>query len=418
MITLSLPLILDKTDLEFIKNLQRMQSSVIRAAYKAASKGMAEKEVRASVTENIKGQIDSWFIQSAVKKGMGDYKSDKSQGRKSRIYGGRKHFRDRSAGKITKEEWKERRLQHLYIIGQASQKGNRKFEFHEDKIIFKPYFGKKIEIRLPVIKKNWSLLWKQAVLMASVNLIPITVSISQTMIYLTFDDEKVRKEVKTKPKTIKTRYAGIDMNPNYIGISIFDGGRLVETKLFSLKSMTGQHKINHDKLEFETIEVTHHIGRWLQHMQVHHLFIENLKFNTGDSGFGKHFNRLTKNHWKRNKFKDILGKYFKFSEISPAYTSVIGNVLYPSYPDPVAASMEVARRGYEIFVLKSKKFYPDVPCQTYLSTLWKNEIVPDVHTWKELADFLKKTGLKYRVPLPSVESFRIFQSSKSLLLFI
>ena len=418
MITLSIKHSIAVTDMEFIKELQRQQSAMIRTAYKAASNGLSEKDVRAHVTTRFSGQLDSWFIQSAVKKGMGDFKSDQELKKSHRIYGGKYFFKARAKGKITNEEWKARRLQPLYLIGESPRNGNRKFEFDNEMIIFKPYKGKNIEIALPLMKKNWKKLWEQAVLMADQKLIPITISITPEKINITFDDGKVWKELKSKPKAIATRYAGIDMNPNYVGISVFDGGKLVDSKMFSLRAMTGHHDISHNKLEFETIEVAHAIGRWLNHLQVSRLFIEELSFKQGDAGFGRNFNRLTKNQWKRNTFKAILRKYFKFIEVNPAYSSVIGNILNPNVPDPIAASMEIARRGYELVVKKSKKFYPELPCQKYLLNLWKNEMVPEVNTWKELSDFLKNSKVKYRVPLPEEGSFRIFQSNRSLVLFV
>ena len=109
-----------------------------------------------------------------------------------------------------------------------------------------------------------------------------------------------------------------------------------------------------------------------------------------------------------------ISKYFpKLYEINAAYTSTIGNVLHPNLPDPVAASTAVAKRGYELVIKKSKKFYPDLPTLKELEDRWKETEFPVYTSWKELHDFIKNSGLKYRVPIPEKEGFRIFQSRLS-----
>lgn len=301
----------------------------------------------------------------------------------------------------------------LYFIGDAASKGNRKFKFGVDSVIFKPWKGKEIQIELPSLRKNWSKPWQQAVVMANNKELPISVSLNKDYIFLCFDDAKVKSKIKPIKKPILTRYAGIDMNPHYIGVSIHDGGRLIETKLFSLKKLTGKN-VNENKLEHETREIGHAIGRWLQHTQVKTLFIEKLSFEDGSLGKGKNLNRLCKNQWKRSTLKATLSKYFKLYEINAAYSSTIGNVMNPTLPDPVAASCEIARRGYELIIQKSKKFYPELPAMTHLKDLWKETEVPVVGSWKELYDWIKNSGLKYQVSLPDEESFRNFQSPKSL----
>lgn len=413
MITLKFPIQLSEEDAKFIKELQIAQSSMIRTAYKQASYGCAEISVRAEIRTRFKDQLDSWFQQSAVKCGIGMFRADYETDRTSRVFGGVKNLVRRSKGLISNEEWKELRLNPVYLIGESPAKGNRKFSFGADSVLFKPWQGKQVLISLPKMRKNWSKLWQSAITLANSKSLPITVSLTSQHICLSFDDSKVKKSIKPIAKPLANRYAGIDLNPNYIGISIFDGNKIVETKLFSLKSLTGK-RASADKLQHETREIGHAICRWLQHMRVKTLFIEQLNFKSGSIGKGKNLNRLCKNQWKKATLKAVLSKYFKLYEINAAYSSTIGNVLNPTLPDPIAASCEIARRGYEVVIQKSKKFYPELPSKGYLEDLWKETEIPMVSSWKELHDWLKKAKLKYRVPLPSEESFRIFQSPTSL----
>lgn len=388
--------------------MQREQSSMIRSAYQMAECDIGEKEMRSLLSSRFPEALDSWFKQSAIYSGRGMCASDKALKKPSRVFGGRKNFVQRSKGKITNQEWKECRLLPLYVIGEAPQSGNRKFIFTSDTIIFKPYKGTRINIEVPNLRKNYQKKWDRIVDLANRKKASITVSLTATTIMLTFEDS-IENNFK---KPIETRYAGIDMNPNYIAVSVFDGDKLVSTKMFSMKELTGKSK-SEDKIKHETREVGHSIGCYLKHLQVKTTFVEQLNFKQGDSKLGKNFNRLTKNQWKRNDFLAALGKYYNLKEINAAYSSTIGNVMNPTLPDPVAASAEIARRGYEVVIKKSKQFYPSLPTQGYLEDRWKKTNLPVVTTWKELHDFLKNSKLKYRVPIPEGVVFRIFRSRKS-----
>ena len=78
--------------------------------------------------------MNSWFIQCAF--------YDIPQKEKV-IFGGKKNYFDRLNGKITKEQFKLKRLSSLYSIGEIVNKGsksNRFFHLEQDlsSIIFKP----------------------------------------------------------------------------------------------------------------------------------------------------------------------------------------------------------------------------------------------------------------------------------------
>lgn len=415
MITLKLPFTTDSENLEFIKELQKMQSPMIRTAYKSASFGLAEISVRDDLRKRFAGsRLDSWFQQSSVKSGIGMFKADTEKGISSRIFGGKKNLVRRSKGLISNQEWKELRLLPVYLIGESPAKGNRKFDFYSDKIIFKPWKGKKVELSLPKLKKNWNTLWTAAVRLSDQKLIPITVSLTTTHVYLSFDEVKV-KETSKRNKPVKNRYAGIDLNPNYVGISIFDSdNRIISTRLIDLKDLTGKHK-SEDKISNETHNFGHDVCRWLSHLRVDKVFIEDLSFKQGDKGLGKNFNRLVQNQWKKTKFKSTLQKWFgkNLIPIGAAYTSTIGNVLNPNLPDPIAASTAIARRGFELIIAKSKKYFPELPTLKELEDRWKETEFPVCNDWKELHRFIKNAGLKYRVPIPRREGFRKFKSIKS-----
>ena len=117
MITISFPHGIESNELlEFM----RIQSGMIRASYAAAKNGKTEKEIRAVLKERYSDTcMDSWFQQSAIKKGIGDYKADVELGNETRIFGGKGNFIRRAEGKISNNEWKLKRL-YLQVSLQKS----------------------------------------------------------------------------------------------------------------------------------------------------------------------------------------------------------------------------------------------------------------------------------------------------------
>ena len=100
--TLKIPFTCFKGDFEtHLKELQRVQTSIYHVAYNRASEGLCEIEIR-SICRTLFPEIDSWVVQSVIKKGMGQFKADwelaKKQNREfsgKRIFGGgRNHFSD------------------------------------------------------------------------------------------------------------------------------------------------------------------------------------------------------------------------------------------------------------------------------------------------------------------------------------
>ena len=417
--TIKLPFTQDNELFEdYLNDLQRIQSSIYRIAYNRASEGLHEIEIRAQI-RNLFPDVDSWIAQSAIKKGIGQFKADwelakfkKQEFKGTRIFGGKKNFLRRLKNLITKEEYQEHRLETLYLIGESPQNGNRKFEFNTNSITFKPKKGIQFELQLPNLHGFYNRDYASLIEATTNKAIAVTVSLDKTTIFLSYDETKL-KTIKSK-KIITGRYLGIDLNPNYIGVSYFDEcQQLLETKLYNFTNLTGKN-INLDKLKHEIREVAIDIGRKAQHYQLQYLFVEDLCFKQGDSGKGKGFNRLTKNQFLINEFTRMLSKYGKVVKVNAAYSSTIGNIVNENYPDPIAASMEIARRGIESRVVKgSKKFYPPLVSQEGLQRRWKDVVFPIFNTWIELHDFLKKTGLKYRVSIPDIDMFRIFSNINS-----
>ena len=79
----------------------------------------------------------------------------------------------------------------------------------------------------------------------------------------------------------------------------------------------------------------------------------------------------------------------------------------PNTPDMVAASIEIARRAYKKF--EKGWSYPKFNVER-LDERWKQTLA-GVKTWKELAQKIKESGLKYRFLLADCIRNAVFRTS-------
>ncbi len=425
----------NKDDLNIISEYTRLQNNIIRIAYNRFREGLSEKEIRLFLkTMNLHSEsivIDSWFIQSGIYKAKEMYSKDLEASKSSgifpkRIFGSKSNLIKRSKGLISKEEFKNNRIIPLLIIGEAPKSGNRKFNFTNTEFIeFKPFNKCKISISLPKLRKNIKSELESLIKFSNSNKIPYQIQLSDKFIWITFDNFKLEDlEKQNKYVPVKNRCCGIDLNPNYIGFSVKENDKIIHTEEIDLKNLT-RTNINYDKLNHETIEIFHYIGRKLKSLNVEYVFLEDLNFKNGNKGLGKRFNRLTINQWNRNLPFEILSKYFKnkIFKVNAAYSSTIGNSLY-NFSDPINASLEIGRRGFEVIILKKRNkegvsgFYPEFNLLKMRDELRKQTAGLELNSWKELHTFLKNSKVRYRVSLDDASTLhkvfcRKFYSKKS-----
>ena len=168
--------------------------------------------------------LDKWFFASAVF----DVKSFKNKKKKDEkvIFGGKKNFFDRLKGKISKEEYQLKRLLPLYSVGEAPQKGNRKFQIEdENTIIFKVSRKEHITLNLTRVSKKYRDYLNQLITLQINKSIPITYRLDTKSVYISFDLNKLKHSLKIQNK-VKDRVFGVDLNPNYIGYSVIDWKRM------------------------------------------------------------------------------------------------------------------------------------------------------------------------------------------------
>ena len=386
----------------------RVFSSIVRVAFNRYQDGMEEKEVRAYCNRIF--DHNSWFIQSAMKEAAALYKLN---GSKCILFGGKANLRQYMRGLIDKTMFKYRRLFPIGIQGEKRCHGNRLFAFdlETQRLVYKPSKNRHIDIRfLPMKKKIASELAKVQEL-ATQNKITVSVKLSDKYVWLTYD-ERLIYDARYK-KLQSKRVLGIDMNPNYIGLSVIEFSKndefnVLHKQVFDLSKLTissgkastdNSSKYITNKLKRETIAIAHEISKLVDVWKCKAVAIEDLSIKPKDQKKGKKLNKLCNNKWERRLFVNKLKMFanlhkFNLTEVNPAYSSIVGNFAYGSEntPDMVAASIEIARRAYKKF--DKGWFYPRFNIQ-FRDEQWKQTLGP-VDDWKALFSKIKETGLKYR----------------------
>ena len=394
-------------DITVLLDTQRVFNNIVRYAYNRLidNNNLKEKDLRKLVT-NMFNQ-PSWLTQCAIKDAIYLFKLNKTKGLKTVIFGGFKNLKDYLLKKKSKEQYKLDKLLPITFQGEACKYGNRIFNFcfTNNELTYKPNKKQHYNLTYKQPRKNILRDLFQLQELSKQNKIAITVklNVATKKLYIIFDESKLQYEKYNG--LISNRVIGIDLNPNVIGLSILEFGKdNSETFKILHKEVISTYELNktsvsNNKRKYELIKICSHIDKLLKTWKCSRICLEDLTINSSDKQKGKTFNRLCNNVWCRNlvvnKLKmlsNIHGYYI--TEVNPAYSSFIGNILYGSEntPDMVASSIEVARRAYNKF--KKGHFYPPIQFD-HLNEQWK-QTLSGLNNWKEMFNKVKKSKLKYR----------------------
>ena len=111
------------------------------------------------------------------------------------FFGGRKNFADYNKGKITKDEYRSRRLVPMTIAGETRASGNRLFdlEIQDNQVIFKPKRGIKIPIQFVCSKKQKEELMQVQELCLKKEF-AVAINLNNDYVSFCFDEEKINKD--------------------------------------------------------------------------------------------------------------------------------------------------------------------------------------------------------------------------------
>jgi hypothetical protein len=442
----------------FILKCMKQYSSLLHYGYNRVVDGWSAKHIKDAMKTRLNNVelMDSHIVSCAQQQATGihEQKTKTNTGYKI-IFGGKKNYIRRCKGLISKEEYQYNRISPLLSMGEANQKGNRKFKINQDlhTITFqinrynhhilelKSVYGK----REKVLSKLYELQEKKE--------IPITYKLDREYIYISFDESLI--ENYKRNRFVENRVMSIDMNPNYIGWSIVDWNgegendfRIVKTGIFSIEKI---NKISEEliknntdsedpkkiylnnKRTYETYQISKKLIDICLYYQCESFCIEDLNINSKDAERGKKYNRLVNNNWCRNKLELNLQKRcnifdIKYIKVKPDFSSFVGNFLFRSLnlPDMVLASIEIGRRGYEfnlqyiekIKEIKRNIIFPDLGAYKnfYVKSLEEFDIEDGIGL-KDIYYALKKSKTRYRLSLEQTgtEFSRCFSKTSLIL---
>ena len=422
MISIKLPYQSNIEMFQELNYLQKTQTNIIHIAFNRFQDDMKNLEITQHIKSLNNFKIGSWFIRSGIEEAKATHQKFKD---KKIIFGGKYNLVRYLKRQITKEQYKENKLNPLISIGEVQYYGNRHFKLNiiNNQIIFKPSRYNHYILQLPKLRKNIAKKLEQLELQTNEKKQPFTVKLTKDYIAIIFEEQK--QEIKT----VKDRVLGIDLNPNRIGYSICDykdnNQIIIDTKIIEYQELNNKLGVSSDnkfqinqnnKRTFEQYQIVKYIIQQVIHYQCEKIIIEDLTMGNKDMKKGNNFNRLVNNCWNRTKLVESLNRYcniygIKLIKVNSAYSSIIGNTIYKNYPDPISASLEINRRGQ--FKYQKDKFYPKIPSKDYLNELWKQTLDRNFESWKELSDWLKKSKVKYRFSIDDFKNYLLFSSLKS-----
>lgn len=415
----------------------RKYNSVLHLSYNHIKNGISQSNIKKDINQKFES-LNSFIIQNAIVQAYGIFNSyqsrkldyeKKNPGKKLKevYFGGRKNLKDYLSGRKTKEEFKYDRLIPLCIAGETRQKGNRLFnlDFEDNKVEFKPKKGIKIPVEFKMSNKQKEELLKVQELCLRKEF-SIAIVLNNDYITFCYDEEKLNGNNYFYQNLKSNRVLGIDQNPNYIGLSViefiddinfkvickqvFDLSRLTKKSGKSSDDKTSKYLVN--KRKFETLNLAYEIDNLVNYWKCKKVVIKDLKFKSNLPG--RSLNRLCKNSWNRCLFENKLKMLSKFHgyevvEINPCYTSQLGNIIYgdENTPDMVAASIEIARRGFKKY--QKSWFYPSFnKSLNRINEQWKQTLSDNfIKDWKCLFQLIKESKLKYRISLDDCKESKV-----------
>lgn len=384
---------------------------------------LKEKKTKVQINSELKEKFkcNSFLRNSEIIDGSVTFDGFKKR-KCNKLYFGK--FKKFQKGLITKEEYRDSRNTGIYAVGEANQKGNRLFkvDVQNGKIIYKRACKEHYDLIIDekLSPKRKALLSNIQSLMEEKKT-PITFKVKNNYVYLTYDEKIVEKEKQFKDLK-SNRVLGIDLNPNYFGISVIefkedDSFKILYKEAIDVSELQSASK---NKIDFELHQINHHILRLCKNFKVSKLSVEDLKFKKNNKFWSKSLNRLCKNQFRYSMVKSHLSTLcstygVELIEVNAAYSSIIGNFVYGSdnCPDMVAASIEIARRAYKKFEKGwfQPKFVSKQRLMQVLGNQWKEELGQGYQSWKGLSGEIKELKLKYRFQLnPSNAVFSKFHN--------
>lgn len=401
---------IEYTNQESINYDSRVYSSIVRYAFNQLKENNSATLTYQDVCSKFK--LNSHLCNCAVREAYGIIKRFKKDELPKKFHFG--DIKRRSKGLITHEEYKQSRNLGFFSEGEnGCAKGNRlfKIDLQHNSVIYKRSRNEHIELKIKEkLSDKRKRILESLYLTMENKVSPVSFRIKNDNLYISYD-ESIVEQYKRFKGLKQNRILGIDLNPNYIGLSILefdskDEFKVIHKRVFDLSELNENGSTN--KVKYELQQIDNDILRLCKHYKVGKLVVEDLKFKKDNRFWSKKLNRLCKNKFRYSTIKQHLNTLcniygVEFIEVNACYSSFVGNFCCGSgeTPDMVAASIELARRGYKKF--QKEWFYPEMissqRIKEVLGNQWKKELKLAYKSWKTFFNQIKKLGLKYRFQL-------------------
>ena len=432
--------LIDKTQKEQLIKLIKNYNSIYNLTYNnlIKNKNLGKISTVSDTLKYLKTKnnilLDSCFQSSACNEATANLIRLKNENKNPNcIFGGKILFNKRLQNKISKEEFKLKKLRPIYSIGQAREKSNSKFQIiNYNTILFKPSRKEHFNLKLINTGKQYKKYLEILQELQKERIIPISYKLSVEHIYVSFELSSLVKKQKISKK-IKNRIFSIDLNPNYIGYTVIDwkssdNFNVIKAGSLSIKELLDEQKQQKiarnskkslyftNKRHYEIFKIAHKLSIIANHYKCSVFSLEKLVVQTTNHKLGKNYNRLINNLWNRNKLIKTIKKHcdlykIYFQEMLPEYSSFIGNMLYRklNLPDYCLASIEISRRAYEFYnqyIVKEKSkeknivFLEKSKVEDLISQSLEELRISE--TWNDLKELyykLRCKDCKFRVPL-------------------
>lgn len=315
-----------------VLELMKAQSSAARSAYQAIHKhGLKGNAVKQYVKRNFMALLNQRYISDAVSR----VAAIEDEGA---LFGGKQAWKDMQLGKLSKEDWQERRNGQLYSRGDRAKGGNPNMRVVGDKLRVNDPSGRGswLEGRL-FIPDKWE---------------PCLDCYDVRLLYRGGKFEvKVSWTAPDTPKMAVTDGAiGVDCNPD--GVAVVEVTRDGNLKRHQYEQeqriqFAGKGKRDYDikQLAVRVVDVAKEARK--------PLVVEKLNFSSGNrqKGYCK-FRRIKANFIYRQMLDAIKSRATRegipLVEVQPAFTSILGNLKYAKpycLNRHTAAALVIGRRG-------------------------------------------------------------------------
>lgn len=318
----------DEADVQRVEALMVDYCSARRSAYQALQRGLKTNDARKAVKVNYK-HLGQRYVNDAVSE-AGKISQPNA------LFGGKRAWRDLQSGRLSKEEWQARRNNTLYSRGDRTKQGNPNLRI----------VGDELWVNDPTERGRWirGRLWLNEA--TDLNCYEVRIQRKDGKFKVT-----VSWDAKTAPVATTDGYGvvGLDVNPDGVAVveTNADGCPLSISYVHSGRAVfarRGKRTYDVRKLAVEVAEKAQAASK--------HIVIERLKFKHKPSR-NRRFNRMRHNFLHRQMVEAIKSRAARCGvgvvEVSPAFTSVIGNLKYADQYGGMnrhtAAALVIARLG-------------------------------------------------------------------------